>query len=171
MLGSLLLITAANTLIMGIYRSRALALYKMQLPKSLTLCWHCVDALLTLCWRSFWGVAVSTNTILPIKAANTSIMGKCRSTALGLYKINTRNRWRSVDAHFQTGDVTMSQSLLLITAAITLIIDNSEQIASQLTYLQDQQLLMLHWHSFSECGCYLLALSFSYKGCRYIDYG
>jgi len=32
-----------------------------------------------------WGVVALTQTILPIKAANTSIMGKCRSTALGLY--------------------------------------------------------------------------------------
>jgi hypothetical protein len=71
-------------------------------PKSvdtlLTLCWHCVDALLTLCWcsvnavltlswRSFWGATVSTHTILPIQAANTSIMHKCHSTDLGLYKV------------------------------------------------------------------------------------
>jgi len=53
----------------------------------LTLCWCSVDNLLTLCWQSFWGVAVSTHTILPIKAANTLIMDKCRITALGLYKM------------------------------------------------------------------------------------
>jgi len=53
----------------------------------LPLYWFAVDNLLTLCWRSFPGVAVSTHTILPIKAANTSIMGKCRITALGLYKM------------------------------------------------------------------------------------
>jgi len=34
-----------------------------------------------------WGVAALTQTILPIKTANTSIMGKCRSTALGLFKM------------------------------------------------------------------------------------
>jgi hypothetical protein len=49
--------------------------------------WHSVDNLLTLCWRSFWGVAVSTHMILPIKAANTSIMSKYHITALGLYKM------------------------------------------------------------------------------------
>jgi len=83
-------------------------------PKSvdtlLTLCWHfvdarltlwwcSVDALLTLCWRSFLGATVSTHTILPIKAANTSIMDKCCSTALGLYKMpHTKSLtlcWRS----------------------------------------------------------------------------
>jgi len=90
--------TAANTLIMDICCSRALAIYMMQYRKGLTLCWHSVDtvlmlcwqsvdAVLTLCWRSCWGVMVLTNTILPIKAANTSIMDKCRSTALGSYKM------------------------------------------------------------------------------------
>jgi hypothetical protein len=49
---SLLHITAANTLIMGNCRSTALRLYKMQYPKSLTLCWHSVDTLLTWCWCS-----------------------------------------------------------------------------------------------------------------------
>jgi len=53
----------------------------------LTLYWRCVDALLTLSWRWFWGVAVLTDTILPIQAANTSIMGKCSSISLGLYKM------------------------------------------------------------------------------------
>jgi hypothetical protein len=93
---SVLRITAANMLILSISRTGALELYKMQHSKSLTLCWHSVDAvlmlwwcsvdaLLILCWCSFWGVAVSAHTILPINAASTSIMGKCRSTSLGLY--------------------------------------------------------------------------------------
>jgi hypothetical protein len=39
-----------------------------------------------------WGVAALTQTILPVKAAKSSIMGKCRSTALGLYKMqNTKS--------------------------------------------------------------------------------
>jgi len=63
------------------------------------LCWRSIDALLTLCWCSVCGVAVSTHRISPIKAANTSIMGKCRSTALGLYKMqHTKSLtlcWRS----------------------------------------------------------------------------
>jgi len=39
--------------------------------------------------------------IVPIKAANTSIMGKCHSTVLGLYKMQHPNlltlSWRSLD--------------------------------------------------------------------------
>jgi len=46
-----------------------------------------------------WGVAALTQTILHMKAANTSTMGKCRSTALGLYKmqhtISLTLCWRS----------------------------------------------------------------------------
>jgi len=65
----------------------------------LTRCWCSVDNLLTLWWCSFWGVPVSTHTILPIKAANTSIMDKCRSAALGLYMVqHTKSLtlcWRS----------------------------------------------------------------------------
>jgi len=46
-----------------------------------------------------WGVVALTQTILPIKAVNTSIMGKCCSPALGSYKMqHTKSLplgWRS----------------------------------------------------------------------------
>ena len=46
-----------------------------------------------------WGVVVLTQTILPIKAANMSNISKCRSTALGLCKMqHTKSLtlcWRS----------------------------------------------------------------------------
>jgi len=107
---SLLPTKAANKLIMGKCRSTALESYKMQHPRLLTLYWHSVDALLMLCWRSVdglltvcWpslsGEGTSTFTILPIKAANTSIMNKCHSAALGWYKMqHTKSLmlcWRS----------------------------------------------------------------------------
>jgi len=145
MLRSLLLITAANTLILGICRSRVLGLFKMQRTKSLTRCWHSVDtvmmlcwrsvdalltlcwrsvdALLTLCWCSFYHVAVSTHTILPIQAANTSIVVKCRRTAIVLYK------------------------------------------------MQHTKSLTLCWRSFSDWGCDHVAFSFAHKGCQYVDHG
>ena len=89
-------IKAADTSIMGKCHSIALGIYKIQHPRLLMLCgrsvdallrlcWRCVDALLTLCWRSFSGEVTLTYTVLPIKAAKTSIMGKSRSIALGLY--------------------------------------------------------------------------------------
>ena len=68
----------------------------------------------------------------------------------------TKNRWCSIDAHFQHGAVTMSISPLPIEAADTLIMDNSKQIASQTTYLQDQNSLTLRWRSFSGSAVTLL---------------
>jgi hypothetical protein len=53
----------------------------------LMLCWASVDPLLMLCWHWLLCVATSTLTWVPRKDANTSIMGKCRSTALGLNKM------------------------------------------------------------------------------------
>jgi len=84
------------------------------------------------------------------------------------YKI--KNCWCSVDAHFQNVAVTVSISLLPIMAAHTLVIDNSEQISSQLTYLPQIISLTLHWRSVSECGCYRAAVSFVYKGCQSVEY-
>jgi hypothetical protein len=77
----------------------------------LTLYWRCVDAYLTLCWCSFGGVAVSIHTIMPIKAANTSIMGKWCGTALELCKMqHTKSLtlcWRSF-SDWACNHVTMS---------------------------------------------------------------
>jgi hypothetical protein len=88
-LPSLFLRTAANTLILGRCRSRVLGLFKMQRPKSLTLCWHSVDAL----WKLICHVAASTHTILSIKAANTSIIPvNCHCTAIELYKMQ-HSKW------------------------------------------------------------------------------
>ena len=142
---------AANTLIMGKSRSIALGLYKMQLPKSKTLC-----------WRSILGVASSTLTILPIQEANTVIM--CKSRPLDYTRCNTQNCWRSVDAHFQHGAVIMSLSLLPIKAANMLIMDNSDQITSQTTYFHGQQSLPLGWCPFPEFGCDRVAFSLSIMG-------
>jgi len=57
---------------------------------------------LTLCWRSVSGGGnINTNHII-YKCSQTSIIGKCHSTAIGLYKMQRPNLltlcWRSVDA-------------------------------------------------------------------------
>jgi hypothetical protein len=149
---------AANTLIMDICHCRALGKYMMQHPKAWTLCWHSVDtvmmlcwrsvdAVLTLCWRSFWGVTVSTNTILPIQAANTSIMEKCHSTALQLYKMHHTKSlplcWRS----FSDCVVTLSQFHLRRMAANTLILGLCCSKALGLYMMQHPNPLTLCWHS------------------------
>ena len=84
------------------------------------------------------------------------------------YKI--KNRWRSVDAHFQNVAFAVSISLLPIKAAHTLVMDNSEQIGFQLTYLPQIILLTLRWRSVSECGRYRAAVSFAFKGCQSVEY-
>jgi len=72
---------------LGIAASKSLTNYLIYKTKN---CGGSIDA---------WGVAVLTQTILPIKAANTSIMGKCRSTAHGLCKMQHTKSftlcWRS----------------------------------------------------------------------------
>ena len=84
------------------------------------------------------------------------------------YKI--KNCWRSVDAHFQNVAVTVSISLLPIKAAHTLVMDNSQQIGFQLTYLPQKISLRLCWRSVSECGCYCATVSVAYTGCQSVDY-
>jgi len=52
-----------------------------------------------------------------------------------------------VDAHFRTLDMTMSQSLLLIAAANTLIMGKRHSTAHELYKMQHPRLLMLCWRS------------------------
>ena len=70
-----------------------------------------------------WGLAALTQTILPIQAANTLIVGEFLSTALGLYK------------------------------------------------MQHPKSVTLCWCSFSDCSCDHVAFSFAPNGCQYVDYG
>jgi len=55
-------------------------------------------------------------------------------------------------------------------AANQLFIINSEQIAYQSAYLQDQKSLRLKLYSFSERGSNCTDCSFADKGCQYVDY-
>jgi len=81
-----------------------------------------------------------------------------------------KNRWCSVDAHFQNVAVTVSISLLPIKAAHILVMDNSDQIGFQLTYLALKISLRLRWRAVSECGSYRAAVTFAYEGCQSVDY-
>jgi len=65
----------------------------------------------------------------------------------------------------------MSLSLLPIKAANMLIMDTSEQMASQWNDLQEQKPLTLLRRSLSECACYRVDFSFAGKGCPYIVNG
>jgi hypothetical protein len=144
-----------------------------------------------LCWRSFWGVAVSTHTILPIKAANTLIMGKCSSTALGLYKMQhtklltlcgrsssdwgydlvaisfARNGCQYIDSGYMS-----YQNLGIIEDATRKIIDTLLTLCwpcvdarLMLCWCSVDALLMLIVRS-----CSIDTYDIAYKGCQYFDY-
>jgi len=50
-----------------------------------------------------------------------------------------------------------------------LVMNNSEQIAFQLTYLQDKKSLILRWCWVLESGCYCVTVHFAYNGCQSVD--
>jgi len=58
-------------------------------------------------------------------------------------KYKGKNSWCSVDPHSKSGAVLMVLSLLPIKAAITSIMNDSDEIPGELRYLQDHN----HWHS------------------------
>jgi len=62
-------------------------------------------------------------------------------------RCNTLNCGRSVDAHFQTGHMTMLRSLLLITAAISLNLGKCCSAVLGLYKMQHPSLLTLCWRS------------------------
>jgi len=75
--------------------------------------------LLMRCWcsSSGWGkehVAIA----LPVKVANTSFMDVCNQLPVTLPKCNTKNCWRSVDAHYQDGAGSISLGFCLRTQEI-----------------------------------------------------
>jgi len=70
---------------------------------------------------------------------------------------------------FRMGSYHVAFSLPIKTTD-TLVMDNSKQIASQLTHLQGQKSSTVHWCSFSDWGCYRVAVCFHYEGWEYIDY-
>jgi hypothetical protein len=141
----------------------------------LTLCGCSFDNPLTLCWRSLRGIAVSTNTIWPIKAANISIMGKCRITAIGLHQMQ-HPKWlklcRRSFSDWEWDNVTFSfahQGCQYVDDGYQLangipmdLLTRSKTVDAPLT---------LHWPSLAECCCYRVDFSFAYKGCPYFDYG
>jgi len=67
---------------------------------------------------------------------------------LGYPRCTAKNRWCSLEAHFQNGAVIVSLTLLPRKAASRLVMDSSNHLTIQLPYLQDWKSLTLHWRSF-----------------------
>jgi hypothetical protein len=78
--------------------------------------------------------------------------------------------WCSIDVHFQVVTDNLLLARFPITVANRLIIDNCKQIASQLTFLQDQQLLMLHWHSLLESHSNIISCVVAINGSQYLPW-
>jgi len=117
----------------------------------LTLCWCSVDALLMLCWRAVDAhFEVQRYRHTRYCLYRLPILWLCINAVaqpLDYTRCNTQNRWCSVDAHFQTGAVTMLRSLLLRTAANTMIMDICHSRALGLYKMQYPKSLTLCWHS------------------------
>ena len=80
------------------------------------------------------------------------------------------NCWHSVDAHSHDGAGHVDLSLFPIKAANTLITNSNNQIASELPESQEQESLMLRWHTYSEWGRECVALSVAWKASQYHIY-
>jgi len=171
---------------------RLLTLCWCSVDALLTLCWCSVDALLMLCWRSVdahcqvkwhqdWRFCLERQPILQLWANSVA-------HPLDYTRCNTQIRWRSVDAHFQTGAVTMMLFLLHIKAADTSIMGKCHSIALGLYKMQHPRLLTLCWRSVDallmlcwRCVDALLTLicrwsdidikGIAYKGGQNFDYG
>jgi len=89
---------------------------------------------------------------------------------LGYTKCTASNRWRSFDAHFQNGAVTMSYTVLPRKAAIKLVIDSSDQVTFTLPYLQDEKWLALCWRIFWSWGREPDTMILDVEGSQYLVY-
>jgi len=65
---------------------------------------------------------------------------------LGYTRCNTKNHWRSFDAHYQNRAVTVWFGILPVNTANILVMYSRDQITFDLLYLQHQYLLKLCWH-------------------------
>jgi len=82
----------------------------------------------------------------------------------------TKNRWRSVDAHFEDGAGSVFHSLLPIKDANALIMCIHYHVAFLLPDFQDQKSLTLSWCLFWRWGRERVAFCVAYRECQHIDY-
>jgi len=76
----------------------------------------------------------------------------------------TKNRWRSVDAHFHDGAGRVLQSVLPIKAANNYFMTDYNLSEAWFRRTHDQKSLTLRWRSFSWWGREGIAICFAYKG-------
>jgi len=76
----------------------------------------------------------------------------------------TKNRWRSIDAHFHDGAGRVLLSVLPIKAAKNSVVANYNLSELWLPRTHDNKSLTFHWRSFSWWGREGIAICFAYKG-------
>jgi len=109
--------------------------------------------------------------LLPIKAANMSVMHITTKSLVNYRTFKTTNRWRSVDAHFQDAARSLILLFLIWKAANTKFMDGGNQSALRWPKMHSQKLLTLCWSSFSEWCSDHVVYSFTKKGRQYARYG
>jgi len=116
-------------------------------------------------------VAISSLALLPIKAANSTIV--CQHHCIPVWvskmqaKKSLRLRWHS----FLGGSSDILTSVFLRMAANIMIMGVCCCSALQLSMMQDQKSLTLCWHSFLGGGSDIVAALCAHEGGQYCDYG
>jgi len=130
---------AAITLCMDYYYIATLRLAKMQDQWCLTLHW---------CSFSGWSWKHAA-TVFATKGSQYLIYAWLQRNRQSDYpRCTVKNRWHSVDDHFQNAAVTVWFTLLPTMADSRLDMDSTDHVPIQLPYFQNQQLLTLHLRSF-----------------------
>jgi len=143
------------------------------------LCWCSIDTVLILCWRSFVGEETTTSTILPIKVANTSIMGNSHSITLKVNNMQHPKKltlcWHCVDSQLTLcwrsfwGVATLTSTIVSIQEANTSIMSKSHSNTLGLYMMYYLQLLTLCWCFLLEWCCnhvaFFLHIEATYKLC------
>jgi len=99
-----------------------------------------------------------------LSIAVTRSLFNCRT-----YK--TKNRWCSVDAHFQDGAGSLILLFLIWKAANTSFMNGYNQSALRLPKVHSQKSLTFRWSLFSERGSDRVVYSFAKKNRQYARYG
>jgi len=169
----------------------SLTLHWRSIDAPLTLHWRSIDSPLTLHWRSIdapltlhW-CSIDT----PLTLIFRMVQWPCHllfcqgrlpvrwlriAATRSLFNYRTyksKNRWRSVDAHFHDGAGSMMLLFLTWKAANTSFMNGCNHSPLRLPKMHSQNSLTFCWPSFSEWGSDLIVYSFARKGCQYVGYG
>jgi len=105
------------------------------------------------------------------KAANTSFINGCNHSPLGYPWCTAKDRWRSVDTHFQDGAGSMLLWFLAWKAANTMFMNGCNHSPLRLPKMHSKKSLMHRWRSFWGWCSDRMVYSFAKTGCPFVGYG